>query len=175
MQRATGSRQRYSMLIYEGSPMLPRCSRLSTERLSSASRCGAAVGRWRAGAIAALQTQAISDTRHQSRARPNRPVPTWNDLSAVVAPTADRLRTRKPNAHAVVAVSAVVAVEMSTPRSAGTAEALPPCPTHPPVMGPTTGKSSTGHSERVVSLVQLFFIRSIRCHSEPLRFIFEDR
>ncbi len=150
------------------------CARALPDRMASVSRCGAAVGRWRAGAIAALQTQAIADTRHQSRARPNRPVPTWNDLSAVVAPTADRLRTRKPNAHAVVAVSAVVAVQNTTPRSARPADALPKCPAAGcwqwcrwpgtvqggegyPHQGTSTASLSTGHSERVVSLVHIFF------------------
>ena len=77
----------------------------------------AAGRRWRAGAIAALQILAFTGTRYQSKERPHALGLTRKDLSAVVALTADRLRTRKPSIHAGVAVSAVVAVQNTTPEA----------------------------------------------------------
>ena len=88
----------------------------------------AAGRRWRARAIAALQIPAFTGTIYQSKERPHALGLTRKDLSAVVALTADRLRTRKPSIYAGVAVSAVVAVQNTTPRSASHADALPKCP-----------------------------------------------
>ena len=107
---------------------LPCCARVLTHCMASVSECRAAGRRWRAGVIAALQIPAFTGTRHQTRARPYAIGLTRNDLSAVVPPTADRLRTRKPSIHAVVPVSAVVPVQNTTPRSASPADAQPRCP-----------------------------------------------
>ena len=113
MQRVTGSPLRYSML---------NCDPPALAAMRAAGR------RWRARAIAALQIPAFTGTRYQSKERPHALGLTRKDLSAVVALTADRLRTRKPSIYAGVAVSAVVAVQNTTPRSTSPADALPKCP-----------------------------------------------
>lgn len=96
--------------------------------VASVSRCRATRGWCRVGALSALQKPALPGTMHQTKARPHAPALTWTDLPSVVAVTEGRLRTRKPFIHAVVAVPSVVAVQMSTPRSANPANALPTVP-----------------------------------------------
>ena len=78
-----------------------------------------------AGAFSALQMSVTFRTRHQGKAGLHLHGLARTDLSAVQGVTGDRLRTRKPFIHAVVAVSAVSAVQMSTPRGQSLADALP--------------------------------------------------
>jgi hypothetical protein len=107
-----------------------RCIVWRTNHLASVSLglCRAAGGRWRAGAIAALQIPSFTGTRYQSKERPHALGLTRKDLPSVVALTAGRLRTEKPNEIKGVAVVAVVAVQNTTPRSTSPADAQPRCP-----------------------------------------------
>lgn len=130
----------------------------------------AAGGRWRAGAIAALQMSASNRTRHQIKGRAARPCTYSEDFALTFFQTEGRLRTRKPSIHAVVAVPSVVAVQNTTPRGTSPADALPSCPAAgcwhrcrwpgtltagtPPVLGPSTPRASTGNSNRVFSLAR---------------------
>ena len=98
--------------------LLPVC-------MASVSLCRAAGRRWGAGAFSALQMRVMLGTRHQGKAGLHLHGLTRIDLSAVQGVTEDSLRTRKPFIHAVVAVSAVSAVQMSTPRGQSPADVLP--------------------------------------------------
>ncbi len=97
--------------------MMPCCASVLSDRMASVSRCRAAGRRWRAGAITALQMPAFTGTRHQIEGRLQALGLTGNDLSTVIALTADRLRTEKHNEINVSAVSAVSAVKNTTTRS----------------------------------------------------------
>lgn len=80
---------------------------------ASMSQCRAAGGRWRAGALPALEIHEW----HQSRERLHALGLTRKDLPSVDAPTAERLRTRKPIIYAGVALSAVVAAQTRHPEA----------------------------------------------------------
>ena len=137
--------------------MMPCCTRVHTDHMAGVCRCRAAGRRWRAGAITALQMSAFTGTRQQSKARPYALGLARNDLSAVVALTADRLRTEKHNEINVSAVSAVSEVQNTTPRSTSPADEQPRCPAAPPVKGTSTASEHEGNSNRINSLVNDFF------------------
>lgn len=163
---------------------LPCSARVLPERMASVSLGRAAGRRWRAGAITALQTPAITGTRHQSKASPHDLALTRNGFVPVVPVTEDKLRTEKPNEINSVPVVPVVPVEMSIPRSTSASDALPSVPGgwllelvpmawqgYPPVMGPSTASAITGNSNRINSLANTFLIGLICSQSGPLRFI----
>ena len=75
-----------------------------------------------AGAFSALQMSVTFRTRHQGKAGLHLHGLARTDLSAVQGVTEDRLKTRKPFIHAVVAVSAV---QKSTPRGQSLGDAVP--------------------------------------------------
>ena len=125
-RRATASRLRYLALTCERPSVLPYCSASPLPFcMASVSLCRAAGRRWGAGAFSALQMRVMFGTRHQGKAGLHLRGLTWSDLSTVQGVTEDRLRTRKPFIHAVVAVSSVSAVQMSTPRGQSPADVLP--------------------------------------------------
>ena len=116
MPRATASPLRYSALTFEGPIMSPYCARLLPACVACVSLCRTAAVRWGTGAFPALQMRVMFGTRHQGKAGLHVHGLTRTELSAVEGVTADRLRTRKPFIHAVVAVSPVSAVQISTTR-----------------------------------------------------------
>ena len=147
--------------------MLPCCARVLPDCMASVSPCRAAGRRWRSGAFSALQIPAMFGTRHQGKAGLHLRGLTWSDLSTVQGVTEDRLRTRKPFIHAVVPVSSVSSVQMSTPRGQSPADVLTVSgrPDRlvlvlvagqsrregwrvPPHQGTSGTFSTTGHSER---------------------------
>ncbi len=91
--------------------------RLPSVCVASVSPCRAAGRRWGAGVLSALQIPAMCGTRHQTRGKPHGPALPRTEFVPAFSATEDRLRTRKPFIHAVVAVPSVVAVQMSTARS----------------------------------------------------------
>lgn len=90
----------------------------------SVSRCRAAGRRWGAGVVAALQTSALRDPRHQTGARSDALALLWSELSSVVLSPRGPLRTRKPNRHAVVPVSSVVLSPKRDPAKDSPADVL---------------------------------------------------
>ena len=104
--------------------MSPYCARLLPACVACVSLCRTAAVRWGTGAFPALQMRVMFGTRHQGKAGLHVHGLTRTELSAVEGVTADRLRTRKPFIHAVVAVSPVSAVQISTTRGQSPADAL---------------------------------------------------
>lgn len=156
------------MLPYCAARPLPVC-------MASVSLCRAAGRRWGAGAFSALEMRVMLGARHQGKAGLHLHGLTRTALSAVQGVTEDRLRTRKPFIHAGVAVSAVSAVPMSTPRGQSPADVLPlSCRPDrlvlvfvggqsrregwgvPPHQGTSGTFSVTGHSERDHGLAIVF-------------------
>lgn len=85
---------------------------------------GRAAGRrWGAEAFPALQISGNTCTRHQIKGQPYFSGLTRNELPSVLQATEGRLRTRKPNIHAVVAVFSVVAVKNTNEQLQGGATA----------------------------------------------------
>ena len=149
------------------------------------SRDRAACGRWPGRASPAPKNQPSSRlqiNRCQTSGR-------WRtnaDMTALTfLETEGRLRTRKPNRHAVVALPSLVAVQNTTPRSDQPGRAPENHPnrgwndrrTHPhnPHWDPFGTLLNAGNSNPVYFLAGHFSIRSICGQSEPFWFISESR
>ena len=97
--------------------MMIICAALLNASMASVSQCRAAFGRWGVRVPSALQNPAITGTRRKNMGDLQAIALVWTDLSSVVLSAFEGLRHAKPFIHAVVAVSSVVAVQMSILRS----------------------------------------------------------